>query len=149
MVPLMVQQDYKPQGWLGLILGSRMWYAMWDAEKDDDAAFERRLDSVVREIGERGKLLMVSEAVPPFHEPSPAPAPRATLGTQFYRAETVVARHPSQEFQGARSARGRGMARSHRRPARCALCAPVRAATAAAVQLASLPAALECIRTEL
>eukprot|EP01046_Picozoa_sp_COSAG06_P028636 COSAG06_NODE_2595_length_6614_cov_51.209159_3_plen_337_part_00 len=75
MVPLMVQQDYKPQGWLGLILGSRMWYAMWDAEKDDDAAFERRLDSVVREIGERGKLAMVSEAVPPFHEPSPAPAP--------------------------------------------------------------------------
>eukprot|EP01046_Picozoa_sp_COSAG06_P048976 COSAG06_NODE_7432_length_2507_cov_113.101329_3_plen_348_part_00 len=75
MVPLMVQQDYKPQGWLGLILGSRMWYAMWDAEKDDDAAFERRVDSVVREIGGRGKLVMVSEAVPPFHEPSPAPAP--------------------------------------------------------------------------
>eukprot|EP01043_Picozoa_sp_COSAG02_P069994 COSAG02_NODE_12222_length_1577_cov_1.075051_1_plen_53_part_10 len=53
---------------MGLILGSRMWYAMWDAEKDDDAAFERRVDSVVREIGERGKLVMVSEAVPPFHE---------------------------------------------------------------------------------
>ena len=32
-------------------------YAMWDAEKDDDAAFERRLDNVVREIGERGKLI--------------------------------------------------------------------------------------------
>jgi hypothetical protein len=27
MIPLMVQQDYKPQGWLGLILGTRMWYA--------------------------------------------------------------------------------------------------------------------------
>eukprot|EP01046_Picozoa_sp_COSAG06_P119432 COSAG06_NODE_66698_length_253_cov_2.000000_1_plen_49_part_01 len=37
---------------------------MWDAEKDDDAAFERRLDTVVREIGERGKLL-APEAVPP------------------------------------------------------------------------------------
>ena len=42
---------------VGLILGTRMWYAMWDAEKDDDAAFERRLDNVVREIGERGKLI--------------------------------------------------------------------------------------------
>ena len=62
MVPLMVQQDYKPQGWLGLILGSRMWYAMWDAEKDDDAAFERRVDAVMREVGDRGKLVF-SEAV--------------------------------------------------------------------------------------
>jgi hypothetical protein len=51
-----------------------MWYAFWDADQDDDAAFEHRLDSVVREIGERGKL-MLPEAVPPFHEPTPAPAP--------------------------------------------------------------------------
>jgi hypothetical protein len=74
MIPLMVQQDYKPQGWLGLILGTRMWYAFWDAERDDDAAFDRRLGSVVREIGERGKVIL-HEAVPPYHEPTPAPAP--------------------------------------------------------------------------
>jgi len=78
MIPLKVQEDYKPQGWLGLIMGTRMWYAMWDAEKDDDAAFDRRLDSVVREIGERGKA-MVAEAVPPFREPMPAPAPAPAL----------------------------------------------------------------------
>ena len=47
---------------------------MWDAEKDDDASFERRLDSVVREIGDRGKV-QVSEAVPPPATPAPAPAP--------------------------------------------------------------------------
>ena len=51
-----------------------MWYAFWDADQDADAAFEHRLDSVVREIGDRGKL-MLPEAVPPFHEPTPAPAP--------------------------------------------------------------------------
>jgi hypothetical protein len=51
-----------------------MWYAMWNAEKDDDSAFERRLDAVVREIGDRGKL-MVPEAVTPFREPAPAPVP--------------------------------------------------------------------------
>ena len=38
---------------------------MWDAEKDDEAAFNVRVDGVVREIGERGKL-MVAEAVPPI-----------------------------------------------------------------------------------
>jgi hypothetical protein len=67
---------------VGLIMGTRMWYAMWDAETDDDAAFERRVDGVVREVGERGKVL-VPESVPPLSEsasaqpvvPAPAPAP--------------------------------------------------------------------------
>ena len=67
---------------VGLIMGTRLWYAMWDVEKDDDAAFERRVDSLVREIGERGKVL-APEAVPPLREtvrpaPEPAPEPPAT-----------------------------------------------------------------------
>ena len=50
-------------------------YAFWDADQDDDAAFDRRLGAVLREVGERGKLVL-SEAVPPsFREPTPAPAP--------------------------------------------------------------------------
>ena len=28
MIPLMMQKDYSPKGWLGLILGTRMWYAV-------------------------------------------------------------------------------------------------------------------------
>eukprot|EP01043_Picozoa_sp_COSAG02_P032124 COSAG02_NODE_2132_length_9721_cov_44.831324_1_plen_70_part_10 len=65
---------------VGLILGTRMWYAMWDAENDDDAAFERRVDSVTGEIGERGKL-NVPESVPPVRAtaPTPAPAPAPAL----------------------------------------------------------------------
>ena len=55
-------------------------YGMWDAENDDEAAFERRLDAVVREIGERGKLI-VAESVPPVRERAPpaaaAPPPAA------------------------------------------------------------------------
>ena len=35
---------------VGLILGTRLWYEMWDAEKDSAAAFERRVDSFVREM---------------------------------------------------------------------------------------------------
>jgi hypothetical protein len=67
--------DYSPKGWLGLILGTRLWYGFWDADQDDDATFERRIDSLVREIGDRGKLWMMSEAVPPEPTPEPAPAP--------------------------------------------------------------------------
>ena len=31
MIPLMMQNDYSPKGWLGLILGTRLWYTMHSA----------------------------------------------------------------------------------------------------------------------
>ncbi len=70
---------------VGLILGTRMWYAMWDAEHDDDAAFERRVDSVTREIGERGKL-KIPESVPPVRETAPTPAPTPAVAPVPTRA---------------------------------------------------------------
>eukprot|EP01043_Picozoa_sp_COSAG02_P000337 COSAG02_NODE_6_length_64796_cov_76.792865_20_plen_442_part_00 len=67
---------------LGLLLGTRLWYAFWDADKDDDASFELRVDQVLREVAERGKPT-VPESVPPERrpksvvQPSAAPAPLA------------------------------------------------------------------------
>ena len=78
MIPIMMHKDYSPKGWLGLIMGTRLWYQFWDAESDDDAAFERRLDAVVREIGDRGKLATtakVPESVPPERASAKAPSP--------------------------------------------------------------------------
>ena len=77
MLPLMMQHNYSAKGWLGLILGTRMWYGFWDADGDDDAAFEKRVNLVIREVGERGKPMLL-EAVPPAavrRAPAPAPAP--------------------------------------------------------------------------
>ena len=74
---------------VGLMLGTRLWYAMWDAENDDDAAFERRLDSVVREIGDRGKALL-PEAVTPSRQPTPAPAPALASATAPTPAPTTA-----------------------------------------------------------
>jgi hypothetical protein len=61
---------------------------MWDAEKDDDASLDRRLDSIIREIGERGKAMVAeppgllgssatvhAHAAAPAQAPAPAPAP--------------------------------------------------------------------------
>ena len=31
MIPLMMQKDYSAKGWLGLILGTRLWYAIHSA----------------------------------------------------------------------------------------------------------------------
>ena len=52
---------------------------MYDAEQDDTAAFERRLDAVCKEIGDRGKL-MVPEAVP-LRDSGCAPAVGAARGS--------------------------------------------------------------------
>jgi hypothetical protein len=67
-----------------MILGTRLWYAFFNVE--DEAVLEERLDSVCREIGDSGKLVL-SEAVPKaravepapalVRAPAPAPAPRA------------------------------------------------------------------------
>ena len=72
MIPLMAQKGYQAKGWLGLFLGTRLWYGFYDCEDEDDAKFEKRIDPVAREIGERGKPSSVSEGVPP-----PAAAARA------------------------------------------------------------------------
>ena len=96
MIPLMVQKDYSPKGWLGLILGTRIWYPMWDAKKDNNAAFEHRIDSVAREIGDRGKLMVLPEAMTPtFHEPTPAPAPAAAAPAPTPAPAPVGARAPT------------------------------------------------------
>ena len=101
---------------VGLIMGTRLWYAMWDAENDDDAAFERRVERVVREIGERGKIKPhVAEDVPPkaaaaatatvaaaappasaSFEPTPEPAPERATPSNDSRAAPTRAPMPEQ-----------------------------------------------------
>ena len=83
MIPLMVERDYSANGWLGLLLGTRLYYVFDDAPDLDEAVFEvrhrairttlssrvlfpffhsnslpklsqGRIDKVVRELGHRG-----------------------------------------------------------------------------------------------
>ena len=83
MVPLMMQRGYKPKGWLGLILGTKLYYEFFAAAVDTDDKFMKQMDALTREIGDRGRVkqttagarVVVSEGVPPA--PAPAPAPRA------------------------------------------------------------------------
>ena len=70
---------------VGLIMGTRLWYAMWDANEDDDAAFERRANPMLREIGDRCKVVAVEAGQQP-HEPTPAPSPAPTR--QVAQAQT-------------------------------------------------------------
>ena len=64
---------------VGLIMGTRLWYAMWDADSDDDLAFKRRLDPVLREIGDRCKI--IPETQQKLRNPSVEHVPISTLPT--------------------------------------------------------------------
>ena len=72
---------------------------MWNAENDDDAAFQRRMDALCAEIGERGKLSALPEAVPPEQvqakAPAPTPAPEPAPTSASTPAPTPTTSSPS------------------------------------------------------
>jgi hypothetical protein len=55
LVPLMLVEGYEADGWLGLLLGTSMWYALYGATLSSESAFEDRMDALCREIGSRGR----------------------------------------------------------------------------------------------
>ena len=55
MVPLMMEDGYRAKGWLGMILGMRLWYGFYGATVESDDAFEDKVNELCRELGERGK----------------------------------------------------------------------------------------------
>jgi hypothetical protein len=77
---LMMEASYRPKGWLGLIMGTRMYYKFHGDDLEDEAVFQQRMDSLTREIGDRGKSGL-SEAVPPGRAWAPTPAPVPTAAS--------------------------------------------------------------------
>jgi len=55
MVPLMMEDGYRAKGWLGMLLGVRLWYGFYGATLESDEAFEGKVEELCRELGERGK----------------------------------------------------------------------------------------------
>ena len=51
----MMERGYRPKGWLGMLLGMRLWYGFYGAVLEDDKAFERKVTELCPELGERGK----------------------------------------------------------------------------------------------
>ena len=54
-VPLMMEEGYSAKGWLGMLLGVRLWYGFYGTVLESEAAFEGKVDELCRELGEKGK----------------------------------------------------------------------------------------------
>ena len=64
-----MQEGYEADGWLGLLLGTSVWYAMYGATLESESAFDDRMSALSREIGTRGR----ADAEPAGDEPEPSP----------------------------------------------------------------------------
>jgi hypothetical protein len=55
MVPLMVEEGYRADGWLGMLLGTRLYYVFYGGTVSSEAAFEGKMEELCRELGDRGQ----------------------------------------------------------------------------------------------
>ena len=55
IVPLKLTDGYEADGWLGLLLGTSLWYAFYGETLSSESAFESRVESLARELGARGQ----------------------------------------------------------------------------------------------
>ncbi|CAG5115397.1 unnamed protein product [Candidula unifasciata] len=52
IVPLLMQYEYKPDGWLGILLGTKLFFNF-----SGKYPFEKKINELTKEIGSRGKFL--------------------------------------------------------------------------------------------
>jgi hypothetical protein len=55
LIPLMLVEGYEADGWLGLLLGTSMWYGFYGETLSSASGFDGRMDALCREIGSRGR----------------------------------------------------------------------------------------------
>ena len=58
IIPLMMDGKYRPDGWLGFIVGSKFWIDFSEKHKLDS-----NVDRLVKELGNRGKLELQENVV--------------------------------------------------------------------------------------
>ena len=53
-VPLMLEEGYRADGWLGMLMGTRLWYGFFGGVLVDEGRFEGKVSELCRELGDRG-----------------------------------------------------------------------------------------------
>eukprot|EP01045_Picozoa_sp_COSAG04_P014482 COSAG04_NODE_1088_length_8335_cov_16.006071_2_plen_1430_part_00 len=92
MIPLMMQEGYEADGWLGLLLGTSLWYALYGSTLESESAFEDRMSALAREIGSRGRADAVVAAAPTDEFPEPCPEHDGSAEVASLRTELEAMR---------------------------------------------------------
>lgn len=70
-VPLLLEEGYRADGWLGMLLGSRLWYGFFGTVISEASAFEGKVSELCREIGDRGRAATCVVAETKGQPPAP------------------------------------------------------------------------------
>jgi hypothetical protein len=83
-VPLMLVEGYQADGWLGMLIGTRMWYGFYGVASSESVVLEGKVEELCRELGERGRNggLHTTSADDAIELPTPV---EAVLGTELGR----------------------------------------------------------------
>ena len=77
LIPLMLVEGYEADGWLGMLLGTSMWYGFYGDALSSESGFESRVDSLARELGARGRADAGAAPVPGLAGQEPQSEPPA------------------------------------------------------------------------
>jgi hypothetical protein len=61
-VPLMLVDGYQADGWLGMLIGARMWYGFYGSTVTDEALFQGKIEELCRELGDRSRIASLEPA---------------------------------------------------------------------------------------
>jgi hypothetical protein len=51
MIPLLLQENYTAKGWLGMLLGTQLWYGFFGATLATESSFTKQIDQLCRPLG--------------------------------------------------------------------------------------------------
>jgi hypothetical protein len=60
-VPLLLEEGYQADGWLGMMMGTKLWFGLYGDALSSESVFESRMEAVAFELGDRGRLGLDSE----------------------------------------------------------------------------------------
>ena len=92
LVPLLLEEGYKPAGWLGMLLGVRLWYGFFGSVVASEAAFEQKMGELCRELETAVKLAAPAApaAALSTQPPQPPPPKLADLARTPTTAQTAT-----------------------------------------------------------
>ncbi|XP_069137832.1 uncharacterized protein [Argopecten irradians] len=61
IIPILMQNRYKPDGWLGILVGSKLFY-----EFTHKYAFDKKMSELIRELENRFRIMFRKDAAPKF-----------------------------------------------------------------------------------
>jgi hypothetical protein len=88
MIPMLLQDGYVAKGWLGMLLGTQLWYGFFGSTLATESAFAKQIDQLCRPLGNpnrahrglwgvaKDKLMVATPSAP---APAPTPVPALTL----------------------------------------------------------------------